>query len=161
MIVRERERLRAEWVNAFLESAASTMLQETAVEVTRGASQIHRPPYTLPAMTARVELHGDLTGEVLIGFPEPVAAKVASQLAGGDFGLDQELIASAVGELANIIAGRACGKLAGQGLNCDITPPQMLVNASFSEQDRADHYLATAFTSPMGEWEVLFWMDAN
>jgi CheY-specific phosphatase CheX len=69
---------------------------------------------------------GDLEGMVVFQFDRPVLSKILTALLGHlPDSLDHPLCLDAIGEVANIIAGNATGRLEELGLRTTITPPQV------------------------------------
>jgi len=79
----------------------------------------------------RIDLKGDLEGQVAFGLAPEMALKIAGAMMGG-FELSDldEMSRSAIAELANMISGGACVALSNNGMHFDITPPQVQVGDS-------------------------------
>ena len=77
---------------------------------------------------------GDLKGTIIFSFSEKMALNLVEEMAGMEFNEFDKFVASAIGELANIISGNAMMNFSEAGYNCDIVPPQITVgrNKTFS-----------------------------
>lgn len=76
-------------------------------------------------VSAMIGFSGDATGCVVLCFPMTTAVKAASVFAGIEMTKDHEDFSDALGELANIVAGHAKGKL--KGFNISISLPNVII----------------------------------
>jgi len=75
---------------------------------------------------------GDFRGQVNFIMRKNVAMTLTSILAGGmEITEINELVKSAMGELANMIMGNACTRFSEQGVFMDITPPSIITGEDF------------------------------
>ncbi|MGN6369347.1 MAG: chemotaxis protein CheX [Phycisphaerae bacterium] len=72
---------------------------------------------------------GDLTGAVVIGFPDKVAPAIIEKFAGIQLDETSPDFADAIGEVTNIIAGSA---KSGLGLNASISMPSVVIGTGYS-----------------------------
>ncbi len=114
------------YINPFVESVKnffSTMLDAELL--------VSKPFLTLQAdeqradVSAIIDITGDAEGWVALRFPMQSAVSTAWKFAGEYFSADEEHLIDAVGEMANIVAGRAKSKLS--DLNCVISPPHVTI----------------------------------
>ena len=70
---------------------------------------------------------GDLGGEIVYCFPGDTALEMVRIMSGMDFDAVDDFVTSAIGEIANIISGKALALLSGHNVVCDILPPKVLV----------------------------------
>lgn len=110
----------------FLESAQAVLQMMTPVPMNAGTVAESTPDLHQHHVWIRIDLTGDVEGQVAFGLSQDVALKIASAMMGG-FELSgfDEMGQSAIAELANMISGNACSQLYGQGTKLDITPPQV------------------------------------
>ncbi|MFA9380432.1 MAG: chemotaxis protein CheX [Acetanaerobacterium sp.] len=77
---------------------------------------------------------GDLQGKILYRFPNETALEMVKIMSGMDFDAIDEFVTSAIGEIANIISGKALVILSQQKVTCDILPPKIVADEQ-GEQD--------------------------
>ncbi len=70
---------------------------------------------------------GDLGGEIVYCFPCNTALEMVRIMSGMDFDAVDDFVTSAIGEIANIISGKALALLSRNNVVCDILPPKVLV----------------------------------
>ena len=98
-------------VNAFLESTASVFNMMLGIDVTPGEVQSCNQMMMRHEVSGVIGLSGGLSGDVIVSFNEKVARLATGAMLGTDpQELDNEVV-DAVGELTNMIAGAAKGKL--------------------------------------------------
>lgn len=75
----------------------------------------------------KIEITGQLSGNVIFGLHEEVAIKLVSAMMGG-YPIEalDEMGKSAISELGNMISGNASTMLYNQGVHVDISPPQLM-----------------------------------
>ncbi len=69
---------------------------------------------------------GHVQGQVIYGMSLTTADKIASTMLGQKIKTFDQLAASAMGELGNMISGNAMQGLSEAGWICDITPPTIM-----------------------------------
>ncbi len=69
---------------------------------------------------------GDLGGEILYSFPNNTALEMVRIMSGMEFDAVDDFVTSAIGEIANIISGKALVFLSEQNVVCDILPPKVV-----------------------------------
>ena len=124
--------MRAEFINPFLEAATLVIEQVANVRPVMGRlSLLQEMPFHREYVWIHIGMQGHLTGNIIFGFPEKVAIKMASAMMGG-FELTElnEIGQSAISELGNMISGNASTLLFNRGLQVDITPPRLVQNAA-------------------------------
>lgn len=73
---------------------------------------------------------GQIEGQVIFGMSLVSADKIASHMLGQQIKSFDQLAASAIAELGNMISGNAMSKLSESGYVCDITPPTIIRGTS-------------------------------
>ncbi|GIP31238.1 chemotaxis protein CheX [Paenibacillus sp. J2TS4] len=123
--------MKAEYINSFLESAASVLEQLIQVRPMIGQHGVKEMVMLDNYVWIQIGLTGQMDGDVMFGLHEGVALKLVSAMMGG-FVLTEldDIGRSAISELGNMISGNASTLLFNQGLTVDITPPQIILPAS-------------------------------
>lgn len=119
--------MKVEYINPFIE-AASYILQEMAgLETRRGKLAIKdevSPAYDVGVILGVV---GKAKGQVIYSMSSENATRLASQMMGGaEVGLMDDMVRSAIGELGNMVTGRAATILESLGLTLNISPPTVV-----------------------------------
>ncbi len=90
---------------------------------------------------------GHLFGEIVYCFPSDTALEMVRTMSGMDFDVVDDFVTSAIGEIANIISGKALVLLSQHNVVCDILPPKVIVldNAvgSSNGKDKANTCIIT------------------
>jgi chemotaxis protein CheX len=119
--------MQAAYINPFLMSSCTVIESLIQVKPTLGELKIKQIEVGIDYVWLRIGIVGGMTGDIVFGFPEQVALKIASAMMGG-YALTEfdELSRSAISELANMISGNASTLLYNQGIVIDITPPAFM-----------------------------------
>jgi len=116
-----------ELVNPFISAAAEILRAETASEVMRGALALERSSITAMEVTTLLSLVGDVEGMVMLSMSRETAISIVSRMMGEEFPELDDLVQSGIGELGNVISGRAVTKLSTAGYATDISVPTLIV----------------------------------
>jgi len=111
----------------FLLAAKGVLEQELGGEVGRGRVTIEKGDFKAGEVTAVVGVTGALSGAVMYRMSEATALAIVGQMMGRKFDELDALARSGVGELGNVITGRAGVLLERSGVNADIAPPMLIV----------------------------------
>ena len=109
-----------EYINPFLMAATSVIKDICQVDMKIGR------PYVKTTEFASDSVTGEVRGQVLMSFPEAHALHVVSKMMMGMpvTALD-DMSASAINELGNMMMGNAATILSTKGIAMDITPPTL------------------------------------
>ncbi len=103
-------------------------------------------------LNVSIGVTGDLQGSVIYRFPGETSLKMVGILSGMEFSAIDDFVASAMGEVANIISGNVMTALTSQSLQCDIMPPQILETAPDESSYAIRH--AERLTTAAGDIEL-------
>lgn len=128
--------MKVEYINPFLAAGATVLTQLVGGEIEQGQLAVRTVMFTTQQISIVVGVLGQVQGQVIYGLTQVTAAKVASAMMGTEQMVYDEMAASAIAELGNIISGHALGLLAEAGYTCDITPPAVVrgVNVEIATQ---------------------------
>lgn len=118
--------MKVQYVNPFAQGALSVIQQVLAIEPERGALSARPQLFTTQQINIVCGITGPVEGLVIYGMSMITADKIASRMIGAPVVTFDQLAASAIAELGNMISGTAMSMLASQGFNCDITPPTII-----------------------------------
>ena len=119
--------MKVAFVNPFLQAASEVLESELGGESERGELRLHRSAVTTDEVTAIVGVTGTLMGLVLYSMNEATARAILSRAMRQDFSEFDALAQSGIGELGNVITGRAGVLLSEAGYPSNITPPAVVV----------------------------------
>jgi chemotaxis protein CheX len=119
--------MKVEFVNPFLEAATEVLDAELGGEVQRGTLRLHKTAFTTDEVTAVVGVTGTLRGLVLYSMSQATALRIVSRVMGQEFEEFDAIAQSGIGELGNVITGRASVLLSEAGFPSNITPPALVI----------------------------------
>lgn len=118
--------LSVEYINPFLMAANSVMKDICQIEMKIGRPYVRTTAFDSDSVIIMIGTTGEMRGQVLISFPHDHALKVASKMMMGMTVAElDDMSASAINELGNMIMGNAATILSTKGIGMDITPPTL------------------------------------
>ncbi len=119
--------MRAEFFEPFVEGSFRVLREVLSAEPERGPLSLRSgKTFTTQELTTLIGVNGDVEGVVLFAMSLNSALKIASQMMGEAVTEFDEMAASAINELGNMITGNATTALEQNGFQCDITPPSLI-----------------------------------
>ena len=119
--------MKVELVNPFLEAASEVLDAELGGEALRGTLRLQKTAVTTHEVTAVVGVTGTLQGLVLYSMSQATALRIVSRVMGQEFDEFDAVAQSGIGELGNVITGRAGVLLSEAGYPSNITPPALVI----------------------------------
>ncbi len=120
-------RIRAEFVNPFIQAAHDVMRAELQIQdLGRGDLALQSTSYTSDEVTVMVGVVGELQGVVLYGMSERTAKNMVSSMLGEIYPVFDRTVESAIAELGNVVTGAASQELEKAGFSCRLTPPMVV-----------------------------------
>jgi chemotaxis protein CheX len=120
--------MRAEFVNPFVQAAFEVLESEVGGTLERGAVRVERSAYTADDITALVGVVGErIRGLVMYAMNTRTALRLVSTMMGQPFSDFNVLAKSGIGELSNVITGKAATLLADSGFSSMLAPPTLIV----------------------------------
>ena len=119
--------MKVEFVNPFIQAAREVLESELGGGMTRGSIRVQKSACTTDQVTALVGVAGAVNGMVLYSLSEDTARGIVSRMMGQDFAEFDALAQSGIGEMGNVITGRAGVLLAEAGYPSNITPPALVI----------------------------------
>jgi len=119
--------MKVEFVNPFLEAASEVLDSELGGEARRGTLRLQKTAVTTDEVTAVVGVTGTLQGLVLYSMSQATALRIVSRVMGQEFEAFDAVAQSGIGELGNVITGRAGVLLSEAGYPSNITPPALVI----------------------------------
>ncbi len=120
------EQVKVEFVNPFIQAGIDVLMQLVGGTTERGQLAVRSAIFTTQPISIAVGVSGMVRGQVIYGMSQVTATKIASAMIGTPIIAFDEMAASAISEMGNIISGNAMSLLAESGYTCDITPPTII-----------------------------------
>lgn len=118
--------MKVEYINPFIEAAFSVLEQVLGHTPERGDLAMQPTCFTSQQCNVVCGITGQVQGSVIFGMSLVTADKIASAMLGQQIKSFDQLAASAIAELGNMISGNAMSKLSESGFVSDITPPTII-----------------------------------
>ena len=116
-----------EYINPFIEASQIVMKKAANMQATLGKVYIRKTPYDVDSPLIEVGLTGKINGKAALSIPLPIAYSIISNMMMGlEISSMDELGASALSELANMIMGNTATILYNKGIGIDISTPAMM-----------------------------------
>ncbi len=118
--------MKVEYVNPFVNAAFSVIEMTMNTKASKGQLAMRPSVFTSQQCNVITGVTGQIEGQVIYGMSLITADKVASLMLGQPVRTFDQLAASAIAELGNMITGNAMALLSEAGYVCDITPPSII-----------------------------------
>ena len=118
--------MKAEYINPFVVASFSVLETVLSNKPVKGELAMQPATFTSQQCNVVCGVTGQVQGQVIYGMSLAVADKIASTMLGEPIKVFDQLAASAIGELGNMISGNAMLHLSEAGWVCDITPPTII-----------------------------------
>lgn len=118
--------MKVQYVSPFAEATVNVFQTLIAIEPERGQLSARPQLFTTQQINIVCGITGQIEGLVIYGMNMITADKIAGRMIGAPVVTFDNLAASAIAELGNMISGNSASLLAAQGFNVDITPPTII-----------------------------------
>jgi chemotaxis protein CheX len=146
--------VKVEFVNPFIQAASEVLDSELGGEAQRGEVRLQKSAFTTDEVTALVGVTGTVSGLVLYSMSRATAVALASRMMGQEFAELDALAQSGIGELGNVITGRAGVLLSEAGYPSNITPPALVVGCGTMVTTLDLNRLVFTLQTEVGDLEV-------
>ncbi|BDG60331.1 chemotaxis protein CheX [Caldinitratiruptor microaerophilus] len=119
--------MKAEFINPFLVAAQEVLQAEASATVRKGTATIRSSPLMSDDVTVLIGVVGRVKGVVLYSMSEKTAKEIVGAIIREPVRVLDSMVESAVGEMANVITGRASMELEKLGYSVTIAPPSVVV----------------------------------
>jgi len=117
-----------EYINPFIAASKRVMKDFCNIDTDMGKPYLTKTVFEGDKFVILVGITGQLTGQVILSMSNETACNIASHMMMGMPVTElNDMAASAVSELANMILGNTATIFSTQGIIIDITPPSILV----------------------------------
>lgn len=118
--------MKVEYINPFVMASFSVLEMVLGQKPTKGQLSMRPNVFTSQQCNVITGVAGKVEGQVIYGMSLITADKIASTMLGQPIRTFDQLAASAIAELGNMITGNAMAHLSEAGFVCDITPPTIV-----------------------------------
>lgn len=118
--------MKVEYISPFVEAARSCFETLIGQNPARGALSARPQLFTTQQINIVCGITGPVEGLVIYGMTIVTADRIASKMIGAPVVTFDNLAASAIAELGNMVSGNAASLLAASGYAVDITPPTII-----------------------------------
>jgi chemotaxis protein CheX len=146
--------VKVEFINPFIQAATEVLESELGGDAQRGNVRVQKSAFTTDEVTALVGVTGTVSGMVMYSMSEATARGIASRMLGQEFAEFDALAQSGIGELGNVITGRAGVLLANAGYPSNITPPALVVGKGSMVTTLELNRLVFPLETEIGDLEV-------
>jgi chemotaxis protein CheX len=146
--------MKAEYINPFVSAAVEVCQMVLGITPQRGQLNARKGIFTSQQCNIVLGVTGQLEGMIIYGMSIFTADKIASQMLGTTIRTFDELAASAIAELGNMISGNALTKLAGTGYRCNLSPPSIIRGSSVRISTLEIPTLVVPLITELGELEI-------
>lgn len=119
--------MKAEYINSFYVATQEVFRLMLDLEVRRGDIKVVEGMVGSQEANVVLGITGDLSGAVLFGFTDEMTLEMVKIMSGIKMHKIDNFVSSALGEVANIVAGNALTNLSRHECSCDIAPPQVII----------------------------------
>lgn len=120
--------MKVETINPFIESASDVLVEIAQLTTERGNLRLKNVDEPFRDICTILGVVGDVHGQVIYGYNETTAKNIVSRMMmGAEVTEFDEMARSALGELGNIVTGKASIQLESMGLHVDISPPTLVM----------------------------------
>lgn len=120
--------MKKEYINPFLEATQELFNEVAQMKIEAVETVVKKNPVSTKNVVVMIGITGDLKGTIAVNLDESLAMHIASNMmCGMEVSELNELSMSAVKELFNMTMGRVATRFSEQGINIDITPPNMMI----------------------------------
>jgi chemotaxis protein CheX len=146
--------MKVEYVNPFVSSGHKILEMVLQEKPARDKLTALPSMFTSEQLNVTVGVTGAITGSVIYGMSLVTADKIASTMIGQPIKTFDQLAASAIAELCNMISGNALILLSEAGLVCDIAPPTLIRGSNTKLSTMDIPAVVVPFVLSQGEFKI-------
>lgn len=152
--------MKVEYINPFYQATRDVFHTMLNLETTRGTLSTVEELVPVREANVVIGVTGALRGSLLYSFPREMALEMVHIMSGMKIEKLDAFVSSAQGEVANIISGNALTYLSQNNLNCDISPPQLIIGTSGSLSMSTEKAIVLPLETAIGILEVSISLQA-
>ena len=156
-----KQKMKIQYINPFVTASFSVIESVLGVKVEKGQLAMRPSLFTSQQCNILTGVTGSIHGQVIYGMTLTTADKVASMMLGQTIRTFDQLAASAIAELGNMITGNASTLLTDAGFACDITPPSVVRGTNLKMSTLDIPALVVPLCMEIGEIELTVCLTEN
>lgn len=118
--------MKADYINPFVAGSSAVLEMLLGAAPQKGSLAMQPTSFTSQQCNVVCGVTGQVQGQVIYGMSHSTAHQIAGAMLGQPVKIFDQLAASAIAELGNMISGHAMQHLSTAGYVCDITPPTII-----------------------------------
>lgn len=146
--------MKAEYINPFVIAAVNVFQMMLGITPQKGQLSARKGIFTSQQCNIVLGVTGKLEGQLIYGMSIFTADKIASKMLGTTIRTFDELAASAIAELGNMISGAALTELASRGIHCNLSPPSLIRGTNVKISTLEIPALVIPLVTDLGEIEI-------
>lgn len=147
--------MRIEYINPFVEAAYDILNEILQTNVKRGQLYLKKLGESMKGVAVVIGVTGQITGRLVFDMSMETALAIASKMNFEEMKEFDDMVKSTIGEMANMISGRAVTRLDKEGLAFDFSPPTIITGKDFQIHEGADmEALAIPLETGIGVVEI-------
>ncbi len=146
--------MKVQYINPFVNASFKVIEMVLGIKAEKGTLAMRPAVFTTQQCNIITGVTGKIQGQVIYGMSLNTADKIASQMLGQPVRTFDQLAASAIAELGNMITGNAFTLLSEAGFVCDITPPTIVRGANVKMTTLNIPALVVPLCMELGEIEL-------
>ena len=153
--------MKIQYINPFVTASFAVIESMLAIKVEKGNLAMRPTLFTTHQCNILTGVTGSIHGQVIYGMTMATADKIASIMLGEPIRTFDQLAASAIAELGNMITGNASTLLTEAGFSCDITPPSIIRGTNLKMSTLDIPALVVPLCMEIGEIELTVSLTEN
>ncbi|MGM0471237.1 MAG: chemotaxis protein CheX [Bacillota bacterium] len=146
--------MKSEYINPVLNATNEVLENMLQIEAKQGELEAQDEAISTQKANISISITGDLAGSILFSFSEDMALKMVEKMSGMEMDELDKFVTSAIGELANIISGKAMTNLHDGNYCCDIAPPQIIIGDNQTISMETSKILTVPLKTDLGKFEI-------
>lgn len=146
--------MNVKFINPFVMAVSEVLRSEAQTDVRKGEVKLYRSACTGNDVTALLTLVGQVEGVVMYGMSTSMALALVSKMLGQPVQELDDLAQSGIGELGNVITGRATTLLAAEGYVSQISVPTLIIGVDVQISTLDFQRLVVTLLTDYGPLEV-------
>jgi chemotaxis protein CheX len=119
--------MNVKFLNPFLDAVVDVMKAEVGIPCDRANLSMQKSSMTTSEITVMISIIGQVQGVVMYGMSKATCIAIVSKIMDQEFTEFDTLAQSGIGELGNVISGKATINLSNAGFQTTISPPTLVV----------------------------------
>ncbi|CCW36356.1 predicted inhibitor of MCP methylation, CheC [Chthonomonas calidirosea] len=146
--------MKVQYINPFISAAFQVLEMVLGSKPAKGTLSMRPSIFTSQQCNIITGVTGKVEGQVIYGMSLITADKIASHMLGQPVRTFDQLAASAIAELGNMVTGNAATLLAEAGFPCNITPPTIVRGTNVKMTTLDIPALVVPLCTDFGEIEI-------